>query len=123
MHPDQHVGLALHRTADHRHVLLTVEQRLVDVAGEVAPRRRDVGLGDALDQLLLLAPVADHLGDRDHQQAVLLSEPLELGHPGHVHLVLVDDLAQDPRRVQPGHPGEVDRCLGVPGTLEHATLA
>ena len=38
VHPHQHVALALHRAPDHRHVLLAVEERLVDVAGEVAPR-------------------------------------------------------------------------------------
>ncbi len=95
---------------------------LVGVAGEVAPLGGDAGLGDAADQLLVLAPVADEVGDGDHQQAVLLGERDQIGDPGH-GAVLVDDLAEDPRRVEAGHAGQVDGGLGVPGPLQHAAVA
>src|SRR3546814_317359 len=55
VHPDQDVVLAGHGALHQRYVLLAVEQRLVGVAGEVAPLGGDPGLGDALDQLLVLA--------------------------------------------------------------------
>jgi hypothetical protein len=38
------------------------------------------------DELLVLAPVPDQVGDRDHEQPVLAAEALELGDPGHVVL-------------------------------------
>ena len=51
------------------------------------------------------------------------AELLQLGAPGHVVLALADDLAQHADRRAAGHPGEVDRRLGVPGPLEHAAVA
>ena len=105
VHAHEHVVLAGHGAPDHGDVLLAVEERLVGVAGEVAPLGGDAGLGDAADELLVLAAVADEVGDRDHQQAVLVGEPLELGHAGHVGLLVVDDLAEQPGRVEPGHAG------------------
>jgi hypothetical protein len=53
---------------------------------------------------------------------VLLGEALELGQPCHVGLLLVDDLAQDAGRVEPGHAGEVDGRLGVARPLQDAPL-
>ena len=53
----------------------------------------------------------------------LRAELLQLGPPGHVVLVLADDLAQHADRRAAGHPGEVDGRLGVPGPLQHAALA
>ena len=52
---------------------------------------------------------------------VLLGEPLELGEPRHLRLVLGHDLAEHPGRGEAGGPGQVDGRLGVPGPLEHAT--
>ncbi len=101
--PHEHVLLAGHRALHHGDVLLAVEERLVGVAGEVAPLRGDAGLGDPADELLVLAPVPDEVGDRDHEQAVLLGEPLELRDPGHVGLLVVDDLAEQ-RRAGTGRP-------------------
>ncbi len=45
------------------------------------------------------------------------------GRAGHVHLLLVDDLAQHPRRVQAREPGQVDGRLGVARPFEDAALA
>ena len=67
MHAHEHVVLARPPSPLHEgDVLLAVEQRLVGVAGEVAPLGGDAGLGDAADELLVLAAVADEVGDRDH---------------------------------------------------------
>ena len=54
---------------------------------------------------------------------MLLGEAPQLGLAGHAHLLLVDDLAEDARRVQARQAGEVDGGLGVAGALEHAALA
>ena len=121
MHAHEHVVVAGHLAAHEREVLDAVEQRLEHVGREVAVLGRDPSLGDATDQLLVLAPILDHLGDRDHQQVVLFAEPDEIRHPGHGPVVL-DDLAQHAGRVAPGHAGQVDGRLGVAGPLQHAAL-
>ena len=121
MHPHEHVVLALHVAPDEREVLLAVEDRLVD---EQVKSPHSVGMRASATRrtsFSLLAPVADQVGDRDHQQAVLGAEALEVGHPGH-RAVVVDDLAEHAGRVQAGHAGEVDGGLGVAGPLEHAAV-
>ncbi len=120
VHPDQHVLLALQVALDQRHVLLAVEHALEHVGGEVAPLGGDPGLGDPAHQLLVLPAVADQVGDGDHEQPVLGGEATQLGLAGHAHLLVVDDLAEDAGRVEPGHAGQVDGGLGVAGALEHA---
>ena len=102
-------------------MLDAIEKRFVDVAGEVAPLGGDAGLGHPLDELLVLAAIADELGDGDEKEVVLLAELHEVGHAGH-GAVVVDDLAQDTSGVLTGHTGQVDRSLGVAGPLEHAAL-
>ena len=104
VHPHEHVLGPLHVAAHERDVVLAVEHRLEHDALELAELRRDRRLGEPADELLVLAPVADEVGDRDEQQAVLVGEPFELGRAGHVHLLLVDDLAQHAGRVQTGEP-------------------
>ena len=100
-----------------------VEDRLVGVARELAPLRRDRRLGDALDQLLALAAVTDEVGDGDEQELVLRAEALQIGQACHVGLLLVDHLAQHAGRVEAGHARQVDGRLGVTGALEHTALA
>ena len=113
VHAHEHVLLALHRATHEREVLLTVEQALVDVAGEVAPLGGDLRLGDATHELLALAAIADQVGDRDELQVVLARELDQLGQTGHAGLVRGDDLAQDarPGRDRPCGPGRpLPRC-------------
>ncbi len=105
-----------------REVLDAVEQRLEDVRGELAVLRRDARLRHATHELLAVPAVTDEVGDRDQHEAVLLGEALEVGEALH-RAVVVDDLRQHARRVATGEPGEVDRRLGVAGTLEHAAVA
>ena len=99
--------------AHERHVTAVVEHRLEGDELEVAPRRRQRRLADAAHQLLGPPAVADEVGDRDQQQAVVGAELLQLRAPGHVVLALADDLAQHADRRAAGHPGEVDGGLGV----------
>ena len=53
---------------------------------------------------------------------MLVGEGLELREPRH-RAVVVDDLGEHAGLGEPGHAGEIDRRLGVPGPLEHAALA
>ncbi len=104
-------------------MLLAVEHRLEHNALELAELRGDRRLGQATHELLVLAPVADEIGDGDEQQPVLVGEALELRCASHVHLLLVDDLTEHAGGVQARETGEVDRGFGVAGPLEHAALA
>ena len=120
MHPHEDVALAPDIAPHDGEVVLAVELRLVDVAGEVTelggdPRRP----GDAPHQLVLVAPVPDQVGDGDEEQSVCLGELLELGEPRHPCLVRRDQLAQHPSRVQARRGDEVDGGLGVSGALQH----
>ena len=67
---DEHVVLPLDLALDHRDVVLVVDERAEADGLEVAERRRQAGLDDALDELVVLAAVRDQVGDRDHLQVV-----------------------------------------------------
>ena len=54
---------------------------------------------------------------------MLVGEALEFGRTSHVHLLLVDDLAEHAGGIQAREPGEVDRGFGVAGALQHTALA
>jgi hypothetical protein len=66
------------------------------------------------NQLFLENPIFDEVPDRDHLEAVRLGELGQLWHPRHV-AVLVEDLADDTRRVAVRQAGEVDRGFRVAG--------
>ena len=123
VHTHQYVLGPGHLSHHERQVLLVVQHRLVDVGPELSPLRRDARLGDESHQLLVLAAVADQVRNGDERQVVLLGEGLEVSQPRHLGLVLGHDLAQHAGRREPGGPGQVDRRLGVPGTLEDAAAA
>ena len=121
--PDEHVVGAGHVAHDERQVLLVVQHGLVDVGAELPVLGRDARLGHEADELLVLAAVADEVGDGDEREVVLLGEALQVRQAGHLGLVLGHDLAEHARRGEPGGPAQVDRRLGVAGPLEHAAGA
>ena len=100
-------------------VLVAVERGAVGVGGEVAVLRRNARRGEVLDQLLVPAPVADQVGDRDEEQAVLLGELDQLGQARH-GTVVVHDLAEHAHQLPVREGTQVDAGLGVAGPLEHA---
>ena len=104
---------------DHRDVVLLVDQRPVADRVELAERGRQAGRDDTLDEAVVLAPVGDQIGDRDHLQAVPLAVRDEVGNARH-RPVLVHDLADHAGRIEPGEPREVDGRLGLTGPLEDA---
>ena len=123
VHPDEDVVGAGHLAPHQGDVLGAVDHRLVGVGGEVAERRRDAGLRHPPHELLPLPAVADEVGDRDHDEAVLPGKAFELRQAGHrAGVVVVDDLAQHGGRVEAGQAGQVDAGLGVAGPLQHAAL-
>ena len=77
---------------------------------------------DALDEAVPRQAVLDDLLDRAHLEAVLRADGLQLGHAGHL-AVVVDDLDEDRARVQSGQPREIDRSLGLPRAHQHAAVA
>ena len=122
VHPDEHrlavVDVALHEGE----VLHAVELAAVGHAGERAPLGGHGGRSHAGDQLLVTAAVLDELRDRRQQQAVLGAEAAQLGQARH-RAVVVGDLADHTHRRTARHAGQIDRCLGVAGALQHAAVA
>ena len=119
VHADEHVLGAVDLALDHRDVVLVVDERAVADDGELAEAGRQPGRDDALDELVVAAPVGDQVGDRDHLQPVARAVALEVGDAGH-RPVVVHDLADHAGRREAGEAGEVDRRLGLAGALEHA---
>ncbi len=78
-----------------------------------------VGRRHLAHQRLVAQPVADEVGDGDHEDAVLLGHLREVGHAGH-GAVVVHDLADDAGGFKAGQLGEIDGSFGLPGSLEHA---
>jgi hypothetical protein len=117
--PDEDVLLAGDVALDQRHVVLAVDQRAVADRRELAEPGRQAGLDHALDELVVLAPVRDQVGDRDHLQPVAPAVALEVGDARHL-AVVAHHLADHARGIQAREPGEVDRRLGLARALQHA---
>ena len=70
---------------------------------------------------LFLDAIADQVGDGNDLEPVFLGKKLELGHAGH-RAVVVHYLADDGRRLEAGDTGDVDACLGLADTHQHAAV-
>src|SRR2546426_455245 len=116
---DQHRLVADHLPHHERHRHPVVHARVVRDRGEIAEVGGQFVGRDPTDQLLRADPVLDQVLDRDHREAVLQGELLELGHPRHP-AVLVEDLADDAGRVATREPREVHGRLGVAGAAQDA---
>ena len=90
-----------------RHVAVHTREVLPAAALEhlhgprLSARQRERAGGLLHDELLVLEPVLDQIGDREDAQTVLLREADEIGHARH-RSVVVHDLADHARRVEPG---------------------
>ena len=103
MHPYEDIlnfgDIAVHQG----HVLFAVEHALKDDRLKRTVLSRQGRLRHALHQLLVVATVADQIGDCHQGQSVLGREDLELGQTRHVGLVLGHNLTENPRGVLPRH--------------------
>ena len=79
MDAHEHVLRALDLAADEREVRLAAQALAVGDRCEVAVRRRQSYLCDALDELLVPPPVLDQVGDREQLDLVPLAERDEVG--------------------------------------------
>ncbi len=127
VHPDQHVMPVVPRpgdiAADQCHMLDLVVDIGVADGTELTVAGRDARLGDPLHMFLVLAAVFDEIGDRDQGQTVLVGEDPQFVGLGHRALILLaDDLADRPGRLQTSHPGQVDGGLGVAGSTQHPAV-
>ena len=104
-----------------REVRVAGDQVLVDVGLPVDALDGQHAVGALADEPLGQPAVCREVLDADHVQAVLGGEALEVGPPRH-RAVVVHDLADHGRRLQAGHPREVDGAFGVTVALEHAAL-
>ena len=74
-----------------------------------------------LDVLFVLAPPLDEVGDGDQGQPMLVGEDPQLVGLGHrAFVLLADDLADRAGRLQAGHPGQIDRRLGMARAAQDA---
>ena len=100
-----------------------VSRFVIDLVADdptAAVARRQLGLGDAMDELLAPPAVLDQCLDREDRQAELgrqFVQPLAAGAAG-----AVEDLADHPGRLHPGEREEVHRRLGVACPAEDAPL-
>ena len=109
------------RAAHHGDMDGVVDGVLVGDQPELAELGLHVGLGDALDGVLVVEPVADEIGDGADLQAVLLGEGFEV-RPARHGAVVAQDLADHRRRRAAGETGEVAAGLGMAGAVEHAAV-
>ena len=119
MHAHEHVAAPGYLTLDERHVVLLIDQRTVADDLKLAEGRRQLCLGDTLDELVGATAIGDQVGNRDHLQLVPRAVAGEVVHPRH-RPVVVHHLADHPRGVQPGQARQIDSRLSLPGALEHA---
>jgi hypothetical protein len=103
-------------------VLVGIDVVPVPVHLPRAVRRRQARLGDPVHEALGAQPVRDQLRHRDERQAVLARERLEL-RTLRRGAVLVEDLADDARRIDVRQPREVHGGLRVADALQHAAVA
>ncbi len=87
-----------------------------------APTAGEADFGGLFDQMVMLAAIGDQVADRADLQPVRLGEGDQIVHPRHRPVVL-HDLADHARRVEPGKPRDIDRRLGMPGAHQHAAVA
>ena len=122
MDADEDVLGARDVALDEGDVVLARQHLLVGDRLEEAVRRRQAHRDDALDELLVLAPVLDQVGDRDHQELVPRAVLDQVGDARH-RPVVVHDLADDAGGREPREAGEVDGRLGLSRALEDAAVA
>ena len=122
MHAHEHVVALADVAADQREVRLLVDHAFEAVDAERAVLGRKVGFRDFRHQAFGPHPVADQIGDRDHQQLVPLRELRERRHARH-GAVVVHDFADHAGRRQARDAREIDRGLGLAGAHQHAAVA
>ena len=105
-----------------RDVGAPVHDALVRDRAELAVQGRDVRLRNLRDEHLVLPAICDQVGDRDQLQAVRASEDRQIREPRH-RAVLVDRLAQHPRRIEPCEAREIHGGFGMSGPFQDAAIA
>src|SRR5580700_7377561 len=100
---------------------------LIHVAGvgnhsKVTVASGQYGFGDATDIPLVLHPVADEVGYREHLHVVLAAKFVQLRNARH-RAVFVHDFADDGGWIEAGDASEVNAGFGLAGADEHASVA
>ena len=123
VHAHQQRGFAAEIALHHHEMLGRLQRAGIDEQLPLAALRMlDHALLHAPHEALGTAAMGDQVGDGAELQAVALREGDEIGQPRH-RAVIVHDLADHARRVEPGQARDVDRGLGVPRAHQRAALA
>ena len=102
-------------------MMRAVELRAIKVQIEIAVVRRQFHDLLALDQFFRHAAMRDQTLDRANAQPVLFAELHQLRQARH-GAVVMQDFAEDARRLQPRHRGEIDGRFGVARAPQHAAV-
>jgi len=107
-----------------KHIAFCAVDRIA--IGDEAPLAAIIGceaaLARPLDQMVLAHSVFDEVADGADLQTVPPREGYEIVEPGH-RPVLVHDLADHARGIEPRKAGDVDRRFGMAGAHQHAAIA
>ena len=94
--------------------------------GEKSPVAAIVGLesvlGDAFDQMIVTHAIFDEIADRPDLHVMLTRETDQVVEAGHGP-VLVHDLADHSRGIEPRETRDIDRSLGMARADQHAAVA
>ena len=124
VHPHQCGEIAgfFHFALHQRNMRLAVDLRLVGNHAKVAVTGWNDRLAESDEVGFRLQPVTNEFGHGQHLHLVLPAEFFQLRHPGH-GAVVIHDLADDARRNESCHAGQVDGSLSLSSAHEHAALA
>jgi hypothetical protein len=122
VHPDEYVGVAADITVHQCHVLGRIDVVAITDDGELAECGGDARFGNPVHQLFRSQPIRYQLRHSDEREPMLAGDLLQLRAPRHGSIG-VQNLTDDPGRVQARQPSEVDTRLGLPYALKHAARA
>src|SRR5436190_6470054 len=120
MKPDGYVLAAVYGAENQRQMVDAVEGRRISDGAGRPDRRLDRKGGLALDQPLAGLAMGNEVGDGNDGEPVLARE-VEYLRATLDGAVVIDELRDDPRRMEACKPGEIDRRLGMARAHEHAT--
>ena len=113
-------GLRVSQHDGDRLLVLVADAVGDDPARSIA--RGQIGLGNAIDQLLALAAILDQLLDGDDLQ-VVPPRQIDTARRASAPLPAVrQHFAKHSRRLEPGHAGQVDRRLRMPCSAKHSAF-
>ena len=118
---DQRGNTGLDVAHDQGQVQSRIDGRAVGHEAEEAEPRREFDFDLSPHQLLVEPAIRDQVGNRHQFQVELVREASELRQPRH-RPVVIEDLAEHARGVEPRKAAQIHGGFGMSGPLQHAAL-